>query len=156
MADDPYRNFKFEVEIDGFARAGFSKISGLKHTIEVTEYREGGENETPRKLPGQSKFDDITMERGMSNDTDFVTWIEEVFNLDNSEGSQDNGVGDEFRRTVTIYLKNKAGARVVKWTIFRAFPMEDGSGDLDGSSNDVLIGTLMLSNEGIKKQKLAA
>lgn len=152
---DPYRNFKFEVEIDGFARAGFSKVSGLKHTIEVTEYREGGENETPRKLPGQSKFDDVTLERGMSLDTDFVDWIQEVFNLDNREGEQSNGVGDEFRRTVVIFLKNKSGQRVVKWTIFKAFPSEDGSGDLDASSSDVLMSTLVLTNEGIKKEKLA-
>lgn len=151
---DPYRNFKFEVEIDGFARAGFSKVAGLKHTIEVTEYREGGENETPRKLPGQSKFDDVTLERGMSTDTDFVDWIQEVFNLDNSEGSQENGVGDEFRRTVTVYLKDKSGTRVVKWTIFRAWPMEDGDSDLDASSNDVQIASLILTNEGIKKEKI--
>lgn len=152
---DPYRNFKFEVEIDGFARAGFSKVSGLQHSIEVTEYREGGENETPRKLPGQSTFEDVTMERGMSNDSDFVDWIQQVFNLDNAEGEQNNGVGEEFRRNVVIFLKNKSGQRVVKWTVFRAWPMQDGSGDLDASSSDVLISTLVLTNEGIKKEKLA-
>jgi len=153
---DPYRNFKFEVEIDGFARAGFSKVSGLKHTIEVTEYREGGENETPRKLPGQSKFDDITLERGMSTDSDFVDWIQQVFNLDNAVGAQGNAVGNEgFRRNVIVHLKDKAGDRVVKWTIFNAWPMEEGTADMDATSNDVLIASLVLTNEGIKKEKVA-
>lgn len=151
---DPYRNFKFEVEIAGFVRAGFSKVSGLKQTIEEIQYREGGENETPRKLPGQSMFEDITLERGMSNDSDFVDWIEQIFNLDNAEGQQGNGVGDEFRRKVVIYLKDKTGARVVKWTVFNAWPKEDGTADLDASANDVLMASLVLANEGIKKEKL--
>lgn len=151
---DPYRNFKFEVEIDGFTRAGFSKISGLKHSIEKISYREGAENETMRQLPGQSTFDDVTMERGMSNDNDFVTWIEQIFNLDNAEGQQANGVLDEFRRTVVVFLKNKSGVRVKKWTIFKAWPTEKGSPDLDASANDVAIESIVLANEGVKEETL--
>lgn len=146
---DPYRNFKFEVEIGGFVRAGFSKVTGLKHTVEKIEYREGGENETPRKLPGQSNYDDIVLERGMSNDSDFVDWIEEVFNLDNFEGNQG---GENFRRNVVIYLKDKSGARVKKWTVYYAWPTEKASPDLDASANDVAIEMLTLANEGVKEQ----
>lgn len=151
---DPYRNFKFEVEVDGFVRAGFSKVSGLKHTIETVEYREGGENETPRKLPGQSGFDDITLERGSSKDNDFVNWIQQVFNLDGSEGNQANGVGDDFRKKVVVYLKDKSGTRVKKWTIQQAWPNEKGTADLDASGNDVLIDSLVLTNEGVKEENL--
>ncbi|MHA2429172.1 MAG: phage tail protein [Candidatus Hermodarchaeia archaeon] len=145
---DPYRNFKFEVEIDGFVRAGFSKVTGLKQTIEKVEYREGGDNETPRKLPGQSTFDDVVLERGLSIDSDFVDWIEQVFDLDRSEGNQ----GDEnFRKKVVIYLKDKGGNRVKKWVIYRAWPSENADPDLDASGNDVAIETLTLANEGIKR-----
>lgn len=148
---DPYRNFKFEVEIDGFVRAGFSKVTGLKHTVEKVEYREGGENETMRKLPGQSSFDDIVLERGMSTDSDFVDWIEMVFTLDKAEGIQ----GDEsFRKTPVIYLKDKAGNRVKKWTVYRAWPSEKASPDLDASANDVAIESLTLANEGVKEETL--
>ncbi len=150
---DPYRNYKYEVEIEGFTRAGFSKVSGLKHTIEVIEYREGGENETMRKLPGQSSFDDVTCERGMSTDNDFVDWIQQVFNLDGVEGAQGD---DLFRRTVVIYLKNKAGVRVKKWTVTKAWPNEKGSADLDATANDVEIENMVLSNEGIKEENLVA
>lgn len=148
---DPYRNFKFEVEIDGFVRAGFSKVTGLKHTVEKIEYREGGENETMRKLPGQSSFDDIVLERGSSNDSDFIDWIEQVFTLDKAEGIQGN---EEFRKTPVIYLKDKAGNRVKKWTIYRAWPSEKASPDLDASANDVAIESLTLANEGVKEETL--
>jgi phage tail-like protein len=150
---DPYRNYKYDVEISGFLRAGFSKVTGLKHTVEVIEYREGGENETPRKLPGQSTFDNVTLERGMSTDSDFINWIEEVFNLDSSQGEQG---GEDFRRTVVIYLKNKAGTRVKKWTVYRAWPTEKGNPDLDATANDVAIESLVLANEGVNEETLAA
>lgn len=153
MPIDPYRNFKFEVEVEGFVRAGFSKITGLEHSVAVIDYREGGENETTRRMPGQSSFNELSMERGKSNDTDFTDWINEIFNLDNVDGKQ----GDElFRRTLTIYLKNKAGDRVKKWTVLRAWPSKRTIGDLDATANEVLIETLVVQNEGVREVALDA
>ena len=53
---DPYVNFNFLVEIDGITQAAFQEASGLDSTIDVIEHREGGENITTRKYPGQVKF----------------------------------------------------------------------------------------------------
>jgi phage tail-like protein len=152
MPKDPYRNFKFEVEILGFVRAGFQKVTGLKHSIESIDYREGGENETVRKLPGQSTYDDITFERGTSDDTDFIDWMNEIFNLDRTEGNQ--GDDETIRRKIVVYLKDMRGARRVKWTIYRAWPKEISDGDLDGTANDVHIETMIVANEGVKREKL--
>jgi phage tail-like protein len=148
---DKYRDFKFELEIDGFTRAGFSKVSGLEMSTEEIEYREGGENETPHKLTGQTKFGDITLERGKSDDSDFVNWANQILNVDQEDGVQGD---DEFRKTITIYLKNKAGQRVVKWTVEQAWPKQRTIGDLDASGNNVLIETLVLSNESQKEETL--
>ncbi len=154
MPINPYRNFRFEVEVDpGFVHAGFQKVSGLSHKVQVIDYREGAENERMRKLPGQSTFDAITFERGMSENNDFVDWIQLIFNLDN-EGGQPPQTG--FRRTLVVYVKNKAGDRVKKWTIYDAWPSEVNTGDLDATANDVLIETLVLQNEGIKMENLTA
>jgi phage tail-like protein len=151
MADE-YRNFKYEVEVEGFTRAGFAKVSGLKQTTEVIEYREGGENETPRKLPGQTKFENITLERGVSFDSDFIDWTNSIYNVDNANGIQGD---DNFRRQIVIYLKDKAGNRVMKWTVSNAWPTETGEEDLDSMGNDVLRETITLANEGVKREKLA-
>lgn len=149
---DPYRNYKFEVEIDGFDRAGFNKITGLAHNVEVIEYREGGENETPLKLPGQSSFDNIVLERGLSEDEDFIAWINEVFNLDNTSGAQ--GENEDFRRDVSIFLKDKKGDRVRKWRVSNAWPTKYDLGDLDASASEVLISRLELANEGWTEEAL--
>lgn len=150
---DPYRNFQFEVEIQGFTRAGFAKVSGLKSTTDVSEYREGGDNVTPRKLVGQTKFENITMERGKSYDSDFQTWRKEIFTLDGVGGA--NPPANSFRKRVVIYLKNKAGERVFKWILHKAWPCENGSADLDAGSSDVLIDSLVLCHEGLEEQNLA-
>ena len=148
---DPYRNFKFEVEIDGFSRAGFSKVSGLGRTTEEITYREGGENETPHKLPGQTSFGDITLERGYSEDEDFQTWLDSIYSVDQTDGSQGD---DTFRKDIVIYVHDKAGNRVIKWTVLKAWPKERSTGDLDASANEVLIESLILANEGQKEERL--
>ena len=151
MANDPYRNFKFEVEVAGFTRAGFSMVEGLNQSIEIVEYREGGENETPRKMPGQSTYENLSLARGMSDDSDFLDWIQQLFNLDNTEGIQDAG---DYRKTITIYLKNKSGERVKKWVAYRAWPAEKQNSSLDAQGNDVMIETLILAHEGLKEENI--
>ncbi len=146
---DPYRNFKFEVEITGFTRAGFAKVEGLSHSVEAIEYREGGENEVMLKLPGQSKFEDVTLERGMTEDTDFLDWINEIFDLDRAKGAQ--GENENFRRTVVVYLKDKSGARVRKWTVINAWPRDRKVSGLDAKSSEIMLTTLVLANEGVKE-----
>lgn len=151
MPRDPYRAFRFEVEIDGFTRAGFATISGLSHTVEQIEYREGGENETPRKLPGRSTFEDVTCERGLSDDSDFLQWMTEIYdsNRDDAQGEVEG-----WRRTVIVYQKDKAGNRVKKWTVYNAWPSEHSLGDFDASADEVSMETLVLANEGIQQESL--
>lgn len=149
---EPYRNFKFELEIEGFTRAGFSKVDGLGDTTEEIQYREGGDNESPRKLSGQSNFDDVTLERGMSKDDDFNSWRKQIFNAMNANGEQGS---DEYKRTVVIYLKNKAGTRVAQWTLEKAWPKEQKFPTLDASANEVAISSMVLCHEGYEYKVLA-
>lgn len=154
MPTDPYRNYKWEVEQGGFTRAGFQKVSGLTRTTEEVKYREGGDNETSRKLPGQTGFDDIVLERGKSSDDDFNSWAKQIYDLDKFRGNQPPSTG--FRRKLTIYLKDKDGTRVKKWTIVKCWPKEYKIADLDAMGNDVLVESLTLATEGWKEENLAA
>ena len=76
----PYKNYRFKVEVDSVMVAGFSEVSGFDATIDVIEYREGDAVvNTPRKQPGLVKYSNITFKRGVIDDIDFYTWIEEAF-----------------------------------------------------------------------------
>ena len=71
---DPYRGYSFRVKWDGRLVAGITKVSALKRTTEVVEYREGANTGATRKLPGVTGFEPITLERGITHDADFEAW----------------------------------------------------------------------------------
>jgi phage tail-like protein len=68
---DPYKNFKFRVKWNGKYVAGISKVTALKRTTEVLDHREGGDPSSLRKSPGRTKYEPITMERGVTHDLEF-------------------------------------------------------------------------------------
>jgi phage tail-like protein len=75
----PYRVFRYQVEIDGISRAGFSEVSGMSSSVDPIEYREGDDlRNTPRKLAGLTKFGNVTFRWGVSDDSDFLEWVYSV------------------------------------------------------------------------------
>jgi len=144
---NPYKNFKFRVKWDGRYVAAVSKISALSRTTEVIEHRHGGDPSTVGRSPGQSKFEAITLERGVTHDTEFEKWANKVW-------SQGAGLGaqvslDDFRKDIIIELYNEAGQLVIAYNIFRCWVSEyKAMMELDASANAVLIQTLKLENEG--------
>lgn len=144
---DPYKNFKFRVSWEGRYVAGVSKVSALKRTTEVVEHREGGDQSTSRKSPGRSKFEPITLERGVTQDLEFEQWANKVWNVRGGEGTESSLA--DFRRDIVIDVFNEAGQKVIAYRVFRCWPSEfQAMADLDANANAVLIQSLKLENEG--------
>ena len=144
---DPYKNFKFRIKWDGRYVAGVSKISALSRTTEVVEHREGGDPSTVRKSPGQTKFEAITLERGVTHDTEFEKWANKVWNLGSGLGSEVSL--RDFRKDVIIEVYNEAGQLAISYNVLRSWPSEyQALPELDASANAVAIQTLKLENEG--------
>lgn len=78
---DPYKNMKFRIKWDGKYIPGVSKISPLRRTTEVVEFREGGDPSISRKSPGLTNFDPIILERGLTHDPAFEEWVNKVSKL---------------------------------------------------------------------------
>src|SRR5713101_8461778 len=78
---DPYDNFKFRLKWNGQYVAGVCKVSALKRTTEVIEHRDGGDPSTGHKSPGRTKYEAITLERGVTHDTEFEKWANKVWNF---------------------------------------------------------------------------
>jgi phage tail-like protein len=144
---DPYKNFKFRVKWDGRYVAGVSKVSALSRTTDVVEHREGGDPSTVRKSPGQTKFEAITLERGVTHDTEFEKWANKVWNLGSGLGAEVSL--RDFRKDLIIEVYNEAGQRVLAYNVFRCWPSEyQAVPELDASANASAIQTLKLENEG--------
>lgn len=144
---DPYKNFKFRVKWDGRYVAGISKVSALKRTTEVVEHREGGDPSSKRKSPGQSKFEAITLERGVTHDAEFENWANKVWNFGAGSGSEVSL--QDFRKDIIIDVMNEAGQIVLSYKVFRCWVSEfQALPELDANANAVAIQTLKLENEG--------
>jgi len=144
---DPYKNFKFRVKWDGRYVAGISKVGALSRTTQVIEHREGGDPSTSRKSPGQTKYEAITLERGVTHDVEFEQWANKVWNWGSGLGSEVSL--KDFRRDVIIEVYNEAGQLAIAYKVFRCWVSEfKALPDLDAKSNEIAIQSIKLENEG--------
>lgn len=144
---DPYKNFKFRVKWDGRYVAGISKVSAMKRSTEVVEHREGGDPSTSRKSPGRTKYEAVTLERGVTHDPEFEKWANKVWNFDSGPGSEVSL--RDFRKNVIIEMYNEAGQVAVSYKVFRCWVSDyQALPDLDANANAVAIQSIKLENEG--------
>lgn len=144
---DPYKNFKFRVRWDARFVAGISKVSALKRTTEVVEHRVGGDPSTGRKSPGRSKFEPITLERGVTHDPDFEAWANKVWSFGAGLGAESSL--RDFRKDIILEMYNEAGQLAIAYKIYRCWVSEyQALPELDANANAVAIQSLKLENEG--------
>jgi len=144
---DPYKNFKFRVKWDGKYVAGISKCGGLKRSTDVVEHREGGDPSTSRKSPARTKYDAITLERGVTHDTEFEKWANRVWNFGSGLGAEVSL--KDFRKDLIIEFYNEAGQLAIAYKVYRCWVSEyQALPDLDANANAVAIQHIKLENEG--------
>lgn len=144
---DPYKNFKFRVKWDGKYVAGISKVGMLKRTTEVVKHREGGDPSSSRKSPGRTEYDAITLERGVTHDTEFEVWGNKVWSFGHGLG-QETSLQD-FRKDIILEVYNESGQLALSYKIYRCWVSEfQALSDLDANANAVAIQHIRLENEG--------
>jgi phage tail-like protein len=163
---------RFYVEMDGSIAASFTECSGISVQIDKEVYLEGGVNDQQRIFLKQTKFQDITLKRGMTDETYFWEWMQEVLNLTGPATKTDaslkvnarrnltnllfNQAGKtkvNARRNLTILLFNQAGQTMQSWTIIGAIPVAWKTPTLQASGNTVAIEELTIAYEGLKVNK---
>ena len=135
---DPYTNYNFIVEIEGIASAGFEECGSLAASVDIIDYREGGDKPaTVRKIPGLAKYANITLKRGITTNRDLWNWFRDIT----------NGVVD--RRNLAVVLLDSQRQPVVRWNLTNAWPAKWEGPLLKGKGSDVAIETLELAHEGL-------
>lgn len=145
---DPYKNFKFRLKWDGKYVAGINKLTvGLKQTTEIVKYREGGDPSTSHKSPGRNKYDAVTLEQGVTQDTEFQNWASSVWNFGAGLGSEVSL--KNFRKDIILEIYNEAGQLAIAYKLNRCWVSGYRSmPDLDANANAVAIQHIKLENEG--------
>jgi phage tail-like protein len=137
---DPFRNFNFRVEIDGITQAGFTECTGFEISTEPVEYREGGMTTTVRKLPGQTKYGNITLKWGLTDSKDLYNWYRDVTN------------GKIERKTGSIVVLDVDGlTEKARWNFTDGWPTKYNPADMNAKANEVAIETLEIAIEKIER-----
>jgi len=144
---DPYKNFKFRVKWNGKYVLGVSKVSSLKRTTEVVKHRDGGYMSSSLKSPGRTEFDAITLERGVTHDSEFNDWANLVWNYGQGLGAEVSL--KDFRRDMIIEVYNESGQKAIAYRVFRCWVSEyQALPDLDANANAIAIQHVKIENEG--------
>ena len=115
----------FLLEVDGLPIGRFSAVSGLKMSVEVETYAEGGENNFEHKFPGRTTWENLVFKRGITNANNLFNWFEMTvgpgFMLTNSFS----------RATLGITMMSASGRRLRSWVVQGAFPVRWEGPDFD-------------------------
>jgi phage tail-like protein len=144
---DPYKNFRFLVYFLPLTTpvAAVSKVSGLRRSSDVIEYKEGGSALILKGL-GRTKYEAITLERGVTHDKDFELWANAAQVLDKGAPSQSL---KNLRKELRIELLNEEGQPVHRWILHQCWVSEyQAVSDLDGGGNAVAMEHIKVENEG--------
>jgi phage tail-like protein len=144
---DPYKSFRFLVYFGTSTTpvAGVSKVGMLKRSADVIDYKEGG-NPIILKGLGRTKYEPITLERGVTHDSDFQDWADTTQKLD--KGAAGTSLKN-LRREIRIELLNEAGQPVIRYVVHRCWVSEyQALPDLDAGATAVALEHIKLENEG--------
>lgn len=137
---DPYRNYSFLVEIGGIRQAGFSECTGFGSSVDPTEYREGNEVMTVRKLPGMTKYTNITLKWGLTDSHELFDWYTDITK------------GKIERKNGSIVLMDTDGTtEKVRWNFYEGWPCKWDGPDFNAKGTDVAIQTLEICHERIEQ-----
>ena len=144
---DPYKSYRFLVYFGTNTTpvAAVSKVTTLKRVSDVIEYKEGGYNIILKGL-GRTKYDPITLDRGVTQDLDFITWADATQKLD--QGHPTTSLAN-LRREIRIHLLNEAGQAVRGFIVHRCWVSEfQALPDLDAGASAIALEHIKLENEG--------
>lgn len=141
---DPYHGYNFLVEIDGLLVGGFREVRGLEGSIEVKEYAEGGLNRYSHKFPGEVKYPNLVLSRGLTDIDTMWGWFDDVAR------------GIIKRRNITIMLLDARRLPAMWWDVKAAFPVKWMGPSLDATrGGEVATEGIELAHRGIKKPTAA-
>ncbi|MCK5056188.1 MAG: phage tail protein [Candidatus Aminicenantes bacterium] len=139
--NDPYRNCRFLLEIDGITQAGFSEATIPDTSQDPIEYREGNEPPTVRKIPGLIKYGNLTLKWGITDSMDLYEWRKQV----------EQGQMGDARRNIAVIILDEEGNNKARWEFGEAWPTKYDAPDLNAKGTDIAIETLEIAHEGMQR-----
>ncbi len=132
---DPFRAYNWRLEIGGATQAYFTACSGLGVTVDVIKYREAGNLQIVRALPGQVNYEPITLYYGLTPSREMFDWL-----MASVEGRAD-------RRNCSIIVLDSQGNEdqtAPRWNLENAWVAAWRGAQLNAMSLEVAIESITL------------
>jgi len=171
-AFDPLENFRFQVSLNDSAgqptltRSGFSTCTPPSEATGEITYREGQYRDAMEKSAGLTTYNNVTLGRGVTQDQDFYSWVEQhkkhAANVRGSDGAftandvrPSDDASNSYRRTLVITVLNRESQAVKRWTLYNCHVASFTPGDsLDANSEAKLMTSLELRYESYEEEVL--
>jgi len=141
VRQDPYRGFRFVVEIDRIESGGFSEVSGINRETVTEDYRAGGENQFVHRLVTHTKYPNLVLKRGITDAQTLWDWHQRVID------------GFVERNQVTVILTDEADNEAWRWVFEGAYPVKWSGGELNAGSNTVVVEAVEFAHHGFRRQR---
>jgi phage tail-like protein len=141
--DIEFLGSQFALEIEGVEMARFTEVSGLSWETEVVEYKDTLKTGKVviRKRPGQTKYGDVVLKRGLSGDRALGKWYQSVLD------------GKVERKNGSVVIYDMAGTELDRWNFERGWPSKWSASDLNAGTDDVMIEELTVAIEYLERKK---
>ncbi|MCI0394185.1 MAG: phage tail protein [Chloroflexi bacterium] len=130
---DPYRSYNFKLDIAGVTEGHFTECTGLGVKVTPIQYREGGNNQVVRHIPGPVEYAAVTLGYGLTSSRELWDWMMLAVQ------------GRVERKNVSIIMLDSEGnVEVMRWNLNDAWPSEWRAAPLDAMSREIAIESLTL------------
>lgn len=133
------KKFLFQVEIDGVARAAFQKCSELSAETGNIQYHEGG-RQHPHNAPGLTKFSELTLSRGATDDYDLYNWFKDTYDAAAGIGTS----LPDLYRTLDVVQYDRDGEELKRFRCFKCYCRKFSAGDWDNEAEETRIESVVV------------
>jgi phage tail-like protein len=146
---DPYLAYNFRIKWDGNYVAAVTTVSGLSRKTQVVSFHAGGQPQSAFKIPGQTDYEPVRLERGITTDTAFEDWAKVVWSQPNTDELGNDSAMDTFRKNMQIELYDQTGRLVLRYNLYSCWASEYiALPDLDSEANVVPLASMTIEHEG--------
>lgn len=137
---DPYRSYNFKIVIQGVVEGHFTQCSGLGVRVGVIRYREGGNGQVARALPGRVEYADVELKYGLTKSRELWDWLMAAVQ------------GEVVRKNVSILMLDAQGTQeVMRWNLVNAWPSQWRGAVLDAMSQEAALEHLTLVYDTLER-----
>jgi phage tail-like protein len=134
----------FKINLGGAEAAGFFKeVDGIGSENEVVVHTtsDATGKSLVQKFPGQLKWNNITLKRGVDSNNALWQWRQQVI----------NGQITDARKDGTIEVLDWTGSPIVTYNFVRAWPCRYSAPGLSAGGNDVMVEEIEIAHEGLTR-----